>query len=87
MGVNILGRFPHRRMRRNRSDEFSRRLIRENRLSVDDLIYPVFLFEGKNKTQTIESMPGVMRYTPDLILKIAEQCVALSIPALSLIHI
>ena len=84
MSVNVLGRFPHRRMRRNRRDDFSRRLIRENRLSVDDLIYPVFLFEGKNKTQTIESMPGVMRYTPDLILKIAEQCVALSIPAIAL---
>ena len=84
MSVNVLGRFPHRRMRRNRRDDFSRRLIRENRLSVDDLIYPVFVFDGENKTQTIQSMPGVLRYTPDLLLTVAEQCVALGIPAIAL---
>lgn len=84
MSVNVLGRFPHRRMRRNRSDEFSRRLIRENRLSVDDLIYPVFVFDGENKTQAIQSMPGVLRYTPDLLLTVAEQCVASGIPAIAL---
>ncbi|HBZ18727.1 MAG TPA: porphobilinogen synthase, partial [Betaproteobacteria bacterium] len=71
-------------MRRNRRDDFSRRLIRENRLSVDDLIYPVFVFDGENKTQTIQSMPGVLRYTPDLLLTVAEQCVALGIPAIAL---
>ena len=84
MSVNVLGRFPHRRMRRNRRDDFSRRLIRENRLSVDDLIYPVFVFDGENKTQTIQYMPGVLRYTPDLLLTVAEQCVALGIPAIAL---
>lgn len=84
MSVNVSGRFPHRRMRRNRRDDFSRRLIRENRLSVDDLIYPVFVFDGENKTQTIQSMPGVLRYTPDLLLTVAEQCVALGIPAIAL---
>ena len=84
MSVNVLGRFPHRRMRRNRRDDFSRRLIRENRLSVDDLIYPVFVFDGENKTQAIQSMPGVLRYTPDLLLTVAEQCVALGIPAIAL---
>lgn len=84
LGVNILGRFPHRRMRRNRKDDFSRRLIRENQLSVDDLIYPVFVFEGENKTQAIESMPGVLRYTPDLLMSVAEKCVALGIPAIAL---
>ena len=84
MGVNILGRFPHRRMRRNRRDDFSRRLTRENHLSVDDLIYPVFVFEGKNKTQAIESMPGVLRYTPDSLMAVAEECVALGIPAIAL---
>jgi len=82
--VNVLGRFPHRRMRRNRRDDFSRRLIRENRLSVDDLIYPVFVFDGENKTQAIQSMPGVLRYTPDLLLTVAEQCVASGIPAIAL---
>ncbi|MDC1311088.1 porphobilinogen synthase [Burkholderiales bacterium] len=80
----MLGRFPHRRMRRNRKDDFSRRLIRENQLSVDDLIYPVFVFEGENKTQAIESMPGVLRYTPDLLMSVAEKCVALGIPAIAL---
>ena len=84
MSVNVLGRFPHRRMRRNRWDDFSRRLIRENRLSVDDLIYPVFVFDGENKTQAIQSMPGVLRYTPDLLLTVAEQCVASGIPAIAL---
>jgi porphobilinogen synthase len=84
VSVNVLGRFPHRRMRRNRRDDFSRRLIRENRLSVDDLIYPVFVFDGENKTQAIQSMPGVLRYTPDLLLTVAEQCVALGIPAIAL---
>ena len=84
MSVNVLGRFPHRRMRRNRRDDFSRRLIRENRLSVDDLIYPVFVFDGENKTQAIQSMPGVLRYTPDLLLTVAEQCVASGIPAIAL---
>ena len=84
MSVNVLGRFPHRRIRLNRRDDFSRRLIRENRLSVDDLIYPVFVFDGENKTQTIQSMPGVLRYTPDLLLTVAEQCVALGIPAIAL---
>jgi|TARA_B110000305_G_scaffold239707_1_gene308275 porphobilinogen synthase len=71
-------------MRRNRRDDFSRRLIRENRLSVDDLIYPVFVFDGENKTQAIQSMPGVLRYTPDLLLTVAEQCVASGIPAIAL---
>jgi porphobilinogen synthase len=84
VSVNVLGRFPHRRMRRNRRDDFSRRLIRENRLSVDDLIYPVFVFDGENKTQAIQSMPGVLRYTPDLLLTVAEQCVASGIPAIAL---
>jgi len=84
VSVNVLGRFPHRRMRRNRWDDFSRRLIRENRLSVDDLIYPVFVFDGENKTQAIQSMPGVLRYTPDLLLTVAEQCVASGIPAIAL---
>lgn len=84
MGVSILGRFPHRRMRRNRRDDFSRRLMRENRLSVDDLIYPVFVFEGENKTQAIDSMPGVLRYTPDSLMSVAEECVALGIPAIAL---
>ena len=71
-------------MRRNRRDDFSRRLVRENQLSADDLIYPVFVFEGKNETQVVDSMPGVARYTPDALLSVAEECVALGIPAIAL---
>ena len=84
MSKNILGRFPQRRMRRNRRDDFSRRLVRENQLSADDLIYPVFVFEGKNETQVVDSMPGVARHTPDALLSVAEECVALGIPAIAL---
>ena len=84
MSIDILGRFPQRRMRRNRRDDFSRRLVRENHLTVNDLIYPVFVFEGENETQLVDSMPGVLRYTPDALLSVAEECVALGIPAIAL---
>jgi len=79
-----LGSYPQRRMRRMRHDDFSRRLMRENRLSVDNLIYPVFIIDGKNHTQKIDSMPGVERYTIDRLLTRAEECVKLGIPALAL---
>jgi len=71
-------------MRRMRRDDFSRRLMRESRLSVDNLIYPVFIIDGKNRTQKVESMPGVERYTIDKLLLRAEECVRLGIPALAL---
>lgn len=76
--------FPIARLRRNRRDDFSRRLVRENRLSTDDLIYPIFVREGQNIQEHVDSMPGVMRYSPDQALKVAEQCLALGIPVLSL---
>ena len=79
-----LGAYPQRRMRRMRRDDFSRRLMRENRLTVDNLIYPVFIIDGKNRTQKIDSMPGVERYTIDKLLLRAEQCVNLGIPAMAL---
>jgi porphobilinogen synthase len=82
--MKILGNFPQRRMRRNRRDEFSRRLIRENRLTTDDLIYPVFVIDGNRRTEAVSSMPGIRRYTIDKLLPHAEQCVALGIPALAL---
>ena len=82
--MKILGKFPQRRMRRNRRDEFSRRLMRENRLSTDDLIYPVFVIEGKRRSVPVSSMPGVMRYTIDKVLPHAEQCLELGIPALAI---
>ena len=77
-------RFPATRLRRNRFDEFSRRLVREHRLSVDDLILPVFVLEGENRREEIPSMPGVERLSIDLLLAETEQLVALGIPALAL---
>lgn len=79
-----LGRFPTVRMRRMRKDEFSRRLMREHRLSTDDLIYPVFIIDGKNRTVPVDSMPGVKRYTVDQLLRHAETVFKAGIPALAL---
>ncbi|MGO3131600.1 MAG: porphobilinogen synthase [Alcaligenes sp.] len=76
--------FPNTRLRRNRRDEFSRRLVRENRLSTDDLIYPVFVREGEKVQEQVGSMPGVMRYSPDELMRVGEQCMDLGIPVLSL---
>jgi len=82
--MRLYGDFPRRRMRRMRRDEFSRRLQREHRLTTDDLIYPVFVIEGKNRAEPVPSMPGVRRYTVDRLLAHAEQCVKLGIPALAI---
>lgn len=78
------GQFPHSRMRRMRRDEFSRRLMRENVLTVNDLIWPVFVLEGENQREAISSMPGVERLSIDLLLQEAAEAVALGIPALAL---
>jgi porphobilinogen synthase len=67
-----------------RNDDFSRRLMRENHLSADDLIYPVFVMDGKNRTQAVSSMPGISRQTLDKLLKQAETCMKLGIPAIAL---
>ena len=72
------------RPRRMRKDEFSRRLMRENVLTTNDLIYPVFVLEGENKTEEVKSMPGVQRQSIDMLLKMAGECVKLGIPALAL---
>lgn len=85
MSINTANRiFPATRLRRNRRDDFSRRLVRENQLCVDDLIYPVFVLDGNNRRETVPSMPGVERLSIDLLLEEAEQWVALGIPALAL---
>ena len=76
--------FPRTRMRRMRYNDFSRRLMRENRLSVDDLIYPVFVTEGVDQRQTITSMPGVERVSLDVLLAEAEEIYNLGIPAIAL---
>jgi porphobilinogen synthase len=82
--MKIYGTFPSVRMRRMRRDDFSRRLMRENVLTADDLIYPVFVLDGKARTERVASMPGIERMTVDKLLPIAEQCVKLRIPVLAL---
>ena len=72
------------RPRRMRSDEFSRRLMRESVISVDDLIYPMFIIEGKNQQTAIDSMPGIVRLTIDLLIKEAKELINLGIPAIAL---
>ncbi len=76
--------FPSTRMRRMRFDDFSRRLMRENQLGVDDLIYPMFVTEGLNRREPIASMPGVERYSLDLLLAEAREVYGLGIPAIAL---
>ena len=76
--------FPAIRMRRMRKDAFSRSLMRENVITASDLIYPVFILEGKNQRQKIASMPGIERMSVDLLLGVAEECMLLGIPVLAL---
>jgi porphobilinogen synthase len=82
--MNIFGSFPALRMRRMRRDEFSRRLMRETTLTAGDLIYPVFVIDGKARTEKVASMPGVERITIDRLLRLAEQCLKVEIPVLAL---
>mgnify|MGYP006268899097 CR=1 FL=1 len=76
--------FPLSRMRRMRYQDFSRRLMRENRLSADDLICPLFVIEGNKQQQAVSSMPGVSRLSLDLIIKEAETLLSLGVPAIAL---
>lgn len=78
------GPFPQTRMRRMRADDFSRRLMRETILSSNDLIYPMFILEGENQREAVPSMPGVERVSIDLLLKEAEELVALGVPMVAL---
>ncbi|MHB0920920.1 MAG: porphobilinogen synthase [Thiomonas delicata] len=76
--------FPALRMRRLRRDDFTRRLVREHALGVDDLIYPVFILDGEKRRESVASMPGVERLSLDLLLPVAEDCVKLGIPVMAL---
>jgi porphobilinogen synthase len=76
--------FPSSRPRRLRRDDFTRRLVREHSVTVDDLIYPCFVLDGTGVTQTVSSMPGVERHSVDRLLGVAEQCVALRVPVLAI---
>ncbi len=82
--MHVLGKFPVRRMRRLRRDDFSRRMVREHRLCADDFIYPVFVIDGRRRREAVPSMPGVERLTVDALLKQAERCVELKVPAIAL---
>ena len=66
--MQVLGKYPHKRMRRMRRDAFSRDLVRENVLTTSDLIYPVFVLEGNNREEAVASMPGVKRQSLDKLL-------------------
>lgn len=82
--ANSLLHFPAHRPRRMRRDDWSRRLMQENSVNVSDLIYPVFLLEGKNQSQAIASMPGINRVSLDLLFSVAEECTGLGIPVMAL---
>ena len=79
-----LGRYPNTRLRRNRREDWSRRLVAETRLSVDDLIWPVFVQEGANQRTPVASMPGVDRLTVDLFVEAVKQARDLGIPAVAI---
>jgi porphobilinogen synthase len=82
--MHFAGNFPERRQRRMRRDDFSRRLMREHRLSSDDLIYPAFVQEGTGREDAVPSLPGVSRKSLDRLLRDAERCVQLGVPAMAL---
>ncbi|KKC98646.1 porphobilinogen synthase [Photobacterium halotolerans] len=84
MSVSIQGAFPARRMRRVRKQDFSRRLTAEHQISVNDLIYPMFILLGKNRREPVDSMPGVERLSIDLMLLEAEYLSKLGVPAIAL---
>jgi porphobilinogen synthase len=84
MHFNTSPSFPATRPRRLRRDAFTRNLVREHALTPHDLIYPVFILDGQQQRQAVGSMPGVERLSVDLLLPVAEECVALGIPVMAL---
>ncbi len=82
--MRIFGRYPSLRLRRNRKSDWSRRLVEENNISVNDLILPVFITEGKNKIEKIKSMPGIFRYSVDKINTIINKANKIGIPLIAL---
>jgi len=82
--VPPVGRFPRLRPRRNRTDDWNRRLVAETRLGPQDLIWPLFVIEGQNRREAVASMPGVERLSVDLAVEAAQQAADLGIPALAL---
>ena len=82
--MKVIGSYPETRLRRNRKKEWSRRLVQENTLSANDLIWPIFICEGKNKKEPIETMPNVYRYSIDRIGKLVESAIDKKIPMIAL---
>ena len=82
--MKILGKYPSVRLRRNRKFDWSRRLVAENNLTVDDLIMPVFVSEGKNKIEPIKSMPGINRYSVDKLSNLVNRASKLKIPLVAI---
>ena len=80
----ITGKYPNLRLRRNRKTDWSRRLVEESTLSPNDLILPIFLIEGKNRVQSIKTMPGVFRYSIDKLSKIIDRAILLKLPMVAL---
>ena len=81
--MRILGKFPNTRLRRVRNSDWVRRPISENNLSTNDLIYPIFIIEGKNKVEKIKTMPNVFRYTLDKLDPILNKCLKFKIPMIA----
>ncbi|MCL4800699.1 MAG: porphobilinogen synthase [Burkholderiales bacterium] len=82
--MTIHASYPAVRMRRMRRDDFTRRMMRERRLTTDDFIYPVFIVEGRESVQAVPSMPGVSRYSVDKLMGVAEQTLKLGVPTMAL---
>ncbi len=82
--MKVLGKYPSLRLRRNRKSEWSRRLVEENNLVVSDLILPIFVMEGRNKVEQIQSMPGVMRYSVDKIGPVINKANRMGIPLVAI---
>ncbi len=80
----ITGRYPNLRLRRNRKTDWAIRLVAESSLSNNDLILPIFLTDGKNKVQTIKTMPGVFRHSIDKLSKIIDRAIILKLPMVAL---
>ena len=81
--MKIAGSYPNTRLRRNRKKDWSRRLVQENTLSTNDLIWPIFIRDGKNIKEPIKTMPGVYRYSLDRIEKLVEKAINNEIPMIA----
>ena len=80
----LTGKYPNLRLRRTRKYSWSRKLVQENNLSCNDLIYPIFLIEGKNRKQAIKSMPGIYKHTVDQLGIIINKAIKRKIPMIAL---